>query len=268
MGLCAGIAIWNPLGSWPDHPCCYRWGPAAHEVHRTPLRGTPGKQLLDKHHYKSKLLWWKRHCVWIHQYLPRNFCFKTHLDYIWNWFLGFQFQTRQRRHISPYSSPFIRPKNPGQEHGKQLWSVATLKRGDCLGTWRKWSSTEGWFCSVSCTSRSECKRSWPPRNTQGHLPKDTGKPAVRGQRTRRGGLAGQTPDNLSPTPAQRQEKKNVPRIPGLARWPAPGQCEWTWLLPWTGCKEASADATCVTGAWPPPQQQGSTQAVPVLSNKI
>ena len=65
--------------------------------------------------------------------------------------MGFQFQTKQSGHVSPYSAPFIRSKDPGQQHGKQVpgnWSMGA--EGQLSRDLKKWSSTEGWFCCLLC----------------------------------------------------------------------------------------------------------------------
>ena len=188
--------------------------------------------------------------------------------------MGFQFQTKQSGHVSPYSAPFIRSKNPGQQHGKQVpgkWSMGA--EGQLSRDLNNGQAPRVGFV-VSYTSQSECKRSWPPRDTHGHLPKDTGKPAVHCQRWTVMALQERRPcrtdsrqppqPHSHPTPRE----NHGPRTPGLAQCPALGPWERAWLLPWAACNEASVEAVCVTGAWPPPQQQGSIQAVTELSNEI
>ena len=85
-------------------------------------------------------------------------------------------------------------------------------------------------------------------------------------------LAGQTPDNISPTPALHQGGKTAPGTPGLAQWPAgnvrvgPGYCPGLAVMRWPAdtCRRHVCDRSLATAS----AARQYTQLVPGMSNEI
>lgn len=157
------------------------------------------------------------------------------------------------------------------------------QKANCLGTLRKQLGREcpglalGFsVCFVSYTSQSEGKRSWQPRNSNGHWPENKGKPAAHGPRTRRGVL--QNRATVAPLQPNTKEKAHFVHLHCAVAstrtlWVDPDYSQGTGLAVTRCCPsppgpQRSAVAMCVTGAQQPPQQQSSTPWVPVISNEI
>ena len=177
--------------------------------------------------------------------------------------MGFHFQTRQSRPISPHSYSGTTPKclenNIWNKHQTNL--EGGERKANCLGTSRKQSSSEGpvlvWgpFCLPYVPI-------WVPKKLvthrhHGHWLKSKDKPAAHGRKTRKGQRwrkdSWNQPHSSSRASKKKQKTKHTTYLALHSGQPW-DRVRGCWLPPGLqgGGPQASTEAACVTGAWPLP----------------